>query len=59
MKLGALIVARCKRNPKFKAQVLKSLYQQLANTKTTAECKAKVLKAVQAIEKLKKPQPKD
>jgi hypothetical protein len=53
MKLGALIVARCKRDPKFKAQVLKSLYRQLVNTKTAAECKAKVLKAVQAIEKLR------
>jgi hypothetical protein len=53
MKLGALIVARCKRDPKFKAQVLKILYRQLVNTKTAAECKAKVLKAVQAIEKLR------
>ena len=50
--LGEQIAVRCKCDSKFKAQVLKSLYQKLSNKKLTAAYKVKVLRAVQMLEKL-------
>lgn len=52
MKLGALIVARAKRDPEFKKQVLKTLNKRMSAKKVTAECQMKLLKAINAIEKL-------
>ncbi len=50
--LGTLIVNRAKRDKKFKAQVLRSLYKQMSKKGISAENQMKILKAIKALEKL-------